>query len=234
MNDIFDGNDGVPTPVSEAPASRDSDGQGRDMPAFAPARTLREALLAAQTTASAELRLILPAGLPAVEIKRLVADGSAFAAANYGAMLELERFMSNDLLYEVTGGIAEGVVMRWADELSAKPGATPTLIGTLTEQYCDLPRQPLRPVDDAIACAFADVCEAYELNFPTGVPFESLNPEVHAIVVRRGRLIAFNVLEPSLPRAAAICMSEAIAEGAWHVCARELACPQAAVSSAIN
>ena len=98
----------------------------------------------------------------------MVADGSAFAAANYGAMLELERFMSNDLMDEVTGGIAEGVVMRRPDELTGKPGAIPTLIGTLTEQCFDLPRQPLRPVDDAIACAFADVCEAYELNFPTG------------------------------------------------------------------
>lgn len=66
-------------------------------------------------------------------------------------------------------------------------------------------------------------CEAYELNFPTGVPFESLNPEIHAIFVRRGRLIAFQVLEPCLPRAAAICPSEAIAEGVWHVSARELA-----------
>jgi hypothetical protein len=60
----------------------------------------------------------------------MVADGSAFAAANYGATLELERFMFNGLLEEVTGGIAEGAVMRRTDELSAEPGATPTLIGT--------------------------------------------------------------------------------------------------------
>jgi hypothetical protein len=85
------------------------------------------------------------------------------------------------------------------------------------------PREPWRPLDEAMKVAFAHACEEYQWDFPEGVPFEALGQEVYDLFLNRGRFGAFKVLESVLPRETAIQMAEAIAEAAWQLRARELA-----------
>ncbi len=217
-------------------------------PKFKPPHNLAEALVAAHDSAAAEVRHVLPLGLPVPDLTQKVDDGSAFGAAQCGALGLLECFMSaeDESIWDVAGDIAEAAVYQRRKELSllspAELAAPPTPSALLALQAHDLatigprrhPSRQLRPLDEAISVAFWDACEQYDLGFPEGLPFEMLPIELYHLFVQRGRHASFWVLEPCLPWSAAVQMAAAISEAAWQLCARELACPRAAMTTSVN
>jgi hypothetical protein len=192
-----------------------------------PPTTLGAAMNAAYSAAWSELRHSLPHGVPVGELNPKILDSWICSAAIHNASEPLEPFLPEPLRSITARGQTAAALYDVTVHLSTHEPDVPermlsssTIAPSPSEAH---PREPWRPLDEAMKVAFAQACDEYQWDFPEGVPFEALGEEVHSLFFSRGRLVAFEVLEPVLPREAAIQMAEAIAEAAWQLRTRELA-----------
>lgn len=190
------------------------------MPSYEPPGTLGEAVQAAYFAAWSELRHNLPHGMPASELDPQGLDSWICAVAIHSASEPLKSFLPEPFRNAAARGAAAAALYDVTLHLATydpMPHPSP-------EAH---PREPWRPLDEAMRVAFARACEEFNWDFPEGLPFEALGKPVYDLFYRRGRWVAFDVFKPVLPRDAAVQMAEAIAEAAWQLRARELASPPA-------
>ena len=189
--------------------------------------TLEGAMKAAYSAAWSELRHSLPHGVAMNELDPQILDSWICSAAIHSASEALETFLPEPLrsitargqtaaaLYDVTVHLST-----YEPDAPERMRSPPMTDPSPSEAHL---REPWRPFDEAMKVAFVQVCDEYQWDFPEGVPFEALGKDVHSLFFSRGQLVAFEVLEPVLPREAAIQMAEALAEAAWQLRGRELA-----------
>jgi len=191
-----------------------------------PPTTLEAAMNAAYSAAWSELCDHLPHGLPVDELDPGILDTWICSAAIYSASEPLESFLPEPLRSATARGQTAAALYDVTVHLSTyEPDAPermhPSSMADPSPREAH-PREPWRPLDEAMKVAFAQACDEYQWDFPEDVPFEALGTKVYSLFFNRGRFVAFEVLEPVLPRETAIQMAEAIAEAAWQLRAREL------------
>lgn len=200
-------------------------------------RTLPEALTAAYHCASYELLDTMSHGVPVSDLDPRSLDSWICAGAIYAASESLEPVLPEPFRLIVARGVATAAFYDVGVTLSSYEPDSPERTAALLEHKSTAPnaaegeasrpeahpREPRRPLNEAMQVALAQAYDEYQWDFPEGIPFEALGKEVYSLFFNRGRFAAFAVLEPVLPRETAIQMAEAIAEAAWQVRARELA-----------
>jgi hypothetical protein len=150
-------------------------------------------------------------------VQRLIKDGTVVSLAPRCAIPELARFVEDELVYGFAEVIADRVLECWQDRRFV--GFPPRPISETPTPLHESEASADRGVADAVIA----VRNVYVEWFSDDLPFDALSKDSHAIVVRQGRLAAFDALEPYyFPNAAAV-MAEIIAETVSHKSAAQLA-----------
>ncbi len=184
---------------------------------YRPAYTPAEAFQAAQDAAVAATLRLKKKAMTQADMERLAKDGTVGFLATYCAVPELARFADGELVYGFAEVIAERVIDCWQGGCFVENLPRP-ISETPVQQH-----QSEKSADHGVADAVTAVRDHYAACFSDTLPFDPLSKETHDILVRRGRLVAYDVLKPNyFPNAAAV-MAEIIAEVVWQECAGQLA-----------